>query len=355
MPDAAGATTGDMRGAARAGAAVEGRGAWIAAGVSLGLLSISYGSPLLVVVGLKPITEDLGTARQVVALAAALTWVGTGLGGILMGWIADRIGIRRTVIFGAAMIAAGLALSATGKIWALYIGQGVLLGLLGNGAMFPPLIVYVSRWFDQRRGTALALISSGQYIAGMVWPSVFERMMAGYGWQATMLFYAGVAIVLIPPLAALYLHPAPIVSLTGATAERPAVRREVLGLRPNLVLGVLCAAGFCCCVPMALPQSHLVAFCTDVGVTPALSAVMLSVLQACDTDSITALSAGVTPTSVQNATRCDCGKAIGTQQQNPAAHRTPSTRFGRRPSTSRRTAGRSAVAPVSDTIGAGCR
>ncbi len=141
MPDAAGATTGDMRGAARAGAAVEGRGAWIAAGVSLGLLSISYGSPLLVVVGLKPITEDLGTARQVVALAAALTWVGTGLGGILMGWIADRIGIRRTVIFGAAMIAAGLALSATGKIWALYIGQGVLLGLLGNGAMFPPLIV----------------------------------------------------------------------------------------------------------------------------------------------------------------------------------------------------------------------
>lgn len=281
MPDAAGATTGDMRGAARAGAAVEGRGAWIAAGVSLGLLSISYGSPLLVVVGLKPITEDLGTARQVVALAAALTWVGTGLGGILMGWIADRIGIRRTVIFGAAMIAAGLALSATGKIWALYIGQGVLLGLLGNGAMFPPLIVYVSRWFDQRRGTALALISSGQYIAGMVWPSVFERMMAGYGWQATMLFYAGVAIVLIPPLAALYLHPAPIVSLTGATAERPAVRSEVLGLRPNLVLGVLCAAGFCCCVPMALPQSHLVAFCTDVGVTPALSAVMLSVLQAC--------------------------------------------------------------------------
>jgi MFS family permease len=281
MPDAVGTATGGVRGAARAGAVVEGRGAWVAAAVSLALLSISYGSPLLIVVGLKPITEELGTARQVVALAAALTWVGTGLGGILMGWVADRIGIRRTVMFGAVMIAAGLALSATGKIWALYIGQGILLGLLGNGAMFPPLIVYVSRWFDQRRGTALALISSGQYIAGMVWPSVFEHMMAGYGWQATMLFYAVVCIVLIPPLAALYLHPAPIVSLSSATAERPAQRREVLGLSPNVVLGVLCAAGFCCCVPMALPQSHLVAFCTDVGVTPAMSAMMLSVLQGC--------------------------------------------------------------------------
>src|SRR6266853_1123032 len=156
-------------------ASIEGRGSWIAAGVTLALLSVSYGSPLLVVVGLKPITEDLGTARQLVALAGALTWLGTGAGGILMGWIAEKIGVRATVTFGAVMIAFGLLIRGDGNVWVMLIAHALLVGLLGNGALYPPLLVDVSRWFDRRRGTALALSSSGQYIAGMVWPTVFER------------------------------------------------------------------------------------------------------------------------------------------------------------------------------------
>src|SRR5438067_12160807 len=80
---------------------METRDSWVAATIVLVLLSVSYGSPLLVVVGLKPITEDLGTARQLVALAGALTWLGTGAGGILMGWVAEKIGMRATVTFGA--------------------------------------------------------------------------------------------------------------------------------------------------------------------------------------------------------------------------------------------------------------
>ncbi|MGE5271166.1 MAG: MFS transporter [Thiohalocapsa sp.] len=274
MPDAGGV-------AERAAAGeVEGRGSWVAAGVTLALLSISYGSPLLLVVGLKPITEDLGTIRQVTALAAALTWIGTGAGGILMGWIADRIGIRRTVILGAAMISLGLAISAIGSVWALFLGHFLFLGLLGNGAMFPPLMVYVSRWFERRRGTALALISSGQYVAGMVWPSLFELGIAHYGWQAMMLAYAVLTVLAIPPLAMLFLHPPPQPS-HALIASGSGHRRSVLGLRPNLVLALLSVAGFCCCVPMAIPQSHLVAFCSDVGIAAAQGAAMLSVLQAC--------------------------------------------------------------------------
>jgi MFS family permease len=278
MPDVGVATAKDMAPRERA---VEGHGAWLAAGAALAVLSISYGSPLLIVVALKPITASLGTIREVTALAAAATWVGTGAGGILMGWLADRISIRRTVAFGATMIAAGLAVSSIGTIWALFIGHGLLLGLLGNGAMFPPLLVYVSRWFDRRRGTALALIASGQYIAGMVWPSLFQWAMARYGWQATMLGYGIVCLCAIPPLAMWLLHPPPQPALPPAsgTAMRP--RRTALGLRPNLVLGLLCAAGFCCCVPMALPQSHLVAFCSDIGIPPAQGAAMLSVMTGC--------------------------------------------------------------------------
>ena len=118
---------------------VESRSSWVAAGLAIAILSISYGAPLVLVIGLKPIAAALGSDRSVVALAAALVWVGTGSGGILMGWVADRVGVRRTVIFGALMTALGLAVSAIGRVWALYLGHALLIGFLGGGALYPPL------------------------------------------------------------------------------------------------------------------------------------------------------------------------------------------------------------------------
>src|SRR5262249_44174419 len=132
-----------------------------------------------------------------------------GLGGMAMGWLADRIGIRLCVTIGAVMMAAGLTLSSIGSVWALFVGHGLLIGLRGNGAIYAPLVVYVSRWFDRRRGSALALISSGQYIAGVVWPSVFEHGFALYGWRITMLGYAAVVLAVILPLTIGWLRPSP--------------------------------------------------------------------------------------------------------------------------------------------------
>ncbi len=261
---------------------IESRASWVAAGVTLAILSVCYGSTLLIVVGLKAMETDLGVPRSVLALAGALTWVGTGLGGIVMGWLADRIGVRNSVLMGTVMVAAGLALSSTGHVWALYLGHGVLIGFLGMGAIYPPLVIYVSRWFDRRRGTAVALISSGQYIAGVVWPAAFERLIAGPGWRVTYLGYAGVVLLGVLPLALLFLRPAP--GTPGMGAKREVVRASrarVLGLRPNVVQAIICLAGFCCCVPMSIPQSHLVAFCGDIGIGAATGATMLSVFLGC--------------------------------------------------------------------------
>src|SRR6202030_3743850 len=187
---------------------IENRSSWVAASITLAILSFSYGAPLIVVVGLKPIAASLQTDRSVVALAASLVWLGTGLGGILMGRIADRIGMRQVAIFGAAMTALGLAVSAIGQTWALVLGSAVLIGFLGNSAHFPPLVTYVSRWVDPPRQDAGRLISSGQYIAGVVWPTVFQRGMDTFGWQATMLGFALVVAAAIIPLS-LFLHPPP--------------------------------------------------------------------------------------------------------------------------------------------------
>jgi MFS family permease len=155
----------------------------------------------------------------------------------------------------------------------------LLIGLIGNGAIYAPLLIYVSRWFDRRRGAAIALISSGQYIAGVFWPSVFERGIAAFDWRTAMLAYAAVVLACILPLL-LLLRPVP-----SPVSSGPAVHagrdRSVLGLRPNLVQGLICVAGFCCCIPMAIPNSHLVAFCSDIGISPVHGAAMLSVLLGC--------------------------------------------------------------------------
>jgi len=132
------------------------------------------------VVSQRRVLETLLDVRT--QLGATIILIGHDLA--VQAQVADRIGIRATASLGAIMTACGLALSATGSIWALYVGHGLFIGFLGNGALYAPLLVYISRWFDRRRGTALALISSGQYISGIVWPSVFERGIEWFGWQA---------------------------------------------------------------------------------------------------------------------------------------------------------------------------
>ncbi len=213
------------------------------------------------------------------AMASALVWVGNAFGGLPMGWLSDRIGIRRIVTLGLVCMAAGLALSSLGSIWALYVGHGLLIGFLGNGALYAPLVVYVSRWFDRRRGTALALVSSGQYVAGILWPSLIEQGMNRFGWQAIMLGYGCVVLAVLPLLVMLCPPPEPRAALGDPSDPVPGAR--VLGLPPSVAMAMLCVAGFLCCMPMALPASHLVAFCGDVGISTTRGAAMLSVMLAC--------------------------------------------------------------------------
>src|SRR5947207_10594203 len=154
---------------------IETRASWAVALTALGIYSVSFGAPVITVVALKPIAAELGGARSVPALAYALAWFGAAAGGIAMGWLAERVGVRWTVMAGALMIGLGLAISTLGGSTALYIGHGLFIGLLGNAGINAPLYVYVARWFDRRRGLAVAIISSGQYLAGTLWPVLFER------------------------------------------------------------------------------------------------------------------------------------------------------------------------------------
>jgi MFS family permease len=262
------------------GDSIETRASWVAAAAALVVMSAAFGAPYVAITALKEIAGELGGERTVPSLCYSFAWLGTAVGGLAFGRIAERIGLRSTAIFGGVMIGAGLVLASFGSIADLYVGHGLLIGVLGLGAINAPVYVYVSRWFDKRRGSALALISSGSYVAGAVWPPLFSPLIASFGWRHTMLVFAAVEVALVLPTAWFFFDPPP-------ASPEPAPRRaaasaaaagRVLGLNGNLVLWLLSAASFLCCVTMAMPQGHLIAFCTDLGITPERSAAMLSVL-----------------------------------------------------------------------------
>src|ERR1700686_1411731 len=117
---------------------VETRTSWVVATVALIVVAVAFGAPWITVVALKDIAAEVNGERSVPAFASALMWIGSGVGGILMGRVAERVGIRFTVILGSMMIAAGLALSTLGPSLPLYLGHGLLLGLIGIGGINAP-------------------------------------------------------------------------------------------------------------------------------------------------------------------------------------------------------------------------
>jgi MFS family permease len=259
---------------------IETRSSWVAAIVSVVLLSTSFGALWITAVGLKAIAADLGGVRSAPSLASSLGWLGTAVGGVIMGRIAERYGIRWPVIIGAVSICIGLYISTLGQAWQLYVGHGLFMGMLGNGGLNAPLYVYVSRWFDRRRGSALALISSASYVAGGLWPMIFERAIANYGWRSTMLAYAVFEICLIVPLAIAFLRTPPELAAMGGSAGGDDKAPKVFGWPPNVVFAMLAGAAFLCCVTMSMPHAHLVALCTDLGISASHGAAMLSLLLA---------------------------------------------------------------------------
>src|ERR1700754_4089463 len=246
---------------------IETRTSWAVASVALIILAMSFGAAWITAVALKDIASEAGGLRSVPALAGSLAWLGSGIGGLMMARIADRVGTRWTVIFGSLMIGLGLSISSFGPSWPLWIGHGLFIGLVGLGGINATLYIYVSRWFDRRRGSALALISSGTYLAGALWPPVFERAIGAYGWRETMLVYALAEIAIVVPLAMIYFGKAPEVihQASASRSGQPAAR--VFGWPPNVVFAMMCGAAVLCCIPMSMPQQHLVAFCCDLGIT----------------------------------------------------------------------------------------
>jgi MFS family permease len=266
--------------------AIESPYAWGRLAMSLLLMTIGGSGMYSVTVVLPRMQQDFGVARGDASLPYTLTMIGFGIGGILMGRLADRFGVMAVVMLGALGLGAGYIAAGLAPGLALFgLAQGLLIGLLGTSASFAPLVADTSRWFDRRRGIALAICMSGNYTAGAVWPPVMQYFIDSVGWRQTYIGMGIFCLASMLPLALFLRRRPPVLEGPAAgaaatTAGFAAPGRRPLGMSPNLLLGLLCVAGVSCCVAMSMPQVHIVAYCGDLGFGAARGAEMLSLMLA---------------------------------------------------------------------------
>jgi MFS family permease len=249
--------------------------AWLRLAASLAVMTVSGVGMYASAVALPVIQAEFGIDRSDASLPYTVTMIGFGLGGILMGRLADRFGVMVPVLVGALSLGVGFVAAANAhSIWAFSLILGVLVGMLGTAAGFAPLVADTSLWFDRRRGIAVAICASGNYLAGAAWPPVLQYLFDTSGWRAT---FTGVGIfitVTMLPLAFVLRRRPPALGAAGTST----VHARSIRLPRGPLLALLCVAGVACCVAMSMPQVHIVAYCGDLGYPAARGAEMLSVM-----------------------------------------------------------------------------
>jgi len=251
--------------------------AWRLALVSAFCICLGGGSIYLPVVALKEIAAEFGDRRSVPSFAYLLGFFSMGVGGVVMGWLADRTSPRVPLLIAGVSIAAGGFLASSGGELALYAGYMLPLGFLGNAATFTPAMNNIQGWFERRRSTAVSIISAGPAISGFIWPQVYRWLLPDIGWRQTLMIYGVIAGTLLFACA-FYVRPAPVVRHHGG--KRPPEDLSVLPMPSLTLMGLLSSAGFCCCVAMAMPFVHMVAFCGDLGFSAARGAEAVSLILA---------------------------------------------------------------------------
>ena len=262
-------------------AGIESGYAWFRLGVAVLISTIGGVGLWSVVVTLPTVQTEFGVARADASLPYTATMLAIMVGGVPMGQLADRFGAAVPVLIGGLALGAGYVASAfTVGLAQFTLVQAVLIGLLGSAATLGPLIADVSHWFDRRRGIAVALVASGNYFAGALWPPVVQHFVETVGWRQTHIGIGLFCVVTIVPLALLLRRRAPAHDLARAAASAGAASAG-LGISPRALQAVLAVASVLCCLAMAMPQVHLVAYCAGLGYGAARGAAMLSVMLIC--------------------------------------------------------------------------
>lgn len=255
---------------------LDSRYAWTRLAISLLIATVGNVGMWAIIVVMPAVQAEFGVDRADASLPYTLTMVGFALGNFAVGRIVDRWGITAALVMAAAMIAAGMSLSALSPSVTLLAAAQLLVGF-GTAASFGPLIADVSLWFLKRRGIAVAITASGNYLSGAIWPVILAGVLAEQGWRAVYLALAVITVAVVIPLSMFLRRRVPLEARAKADAASD-LRAKAAGFRPMTLAVLLGVAGIGCCVAMSMPQVHIVAFCVDLGYGPAVGGQMLSLM-----------------------------------------------------------------------------
>jgi MFS family permease len=231
-----------------------------------------------IIVVLPEAQRDFGVDRAAASLPYTVMMCALAFSTIALGRMTDRHGIVLPLVISALALGLGFVLAGHALNLAVFTGAHALIGV-GAGTGFGPMMADISHWFMRRRGFAVVVVASGNYLAGTIWPFLMSLTMPLIGWRGT---YAGIGLIVfvtVLPLALAMRRRPPAAAFEQAEAATEAARADV-GLSPRLLLVLLILAGFACCVAMSMPQVHLVAYCGDLGYGVARGAQMLSLMMA---------------------------------------------------------------------------
>ena len=244
--------------------------------VSLLIATLIGAGMWAVIVVLPPAQLDFGVDRSAASLPYTVMMCTLAFSTIALGRMTDRYGIVLPLAISAVSLGLGFVLAGYAPNLGVFTAAHVLIGV-GAGTGFAPMMADISHWFVKRRGLAVVIVASGNYFAGTIWPLLMSLTIPLIGWRGT---YAGIGVIIaaaVLPLAlAMRRRPSAAV-YEQAEAATEAARADV-GISPRLLLVLLIAAGFSCCVAMSMPQVHLVAYCGDLGYGVARGAEMLSLM-----------------------------------------------------------------------------
>ena len=244
--------------------------------VTLAIAAVANAGMWAVIVIMPAVEAEFEASRALVSMPYTLTMVGFAVGNLVVGRLVDRVGITIS-LFGAATLTVasyGLAILSF-DLWMLSLAH-LLLGL-GASVGFGPLIADISHWFLKKRGIAVAIAASGNYLSGAIWPFLLADLLADSGWRAVYMALAGVEILVVIPLALLLRRKVPEAAHQVA-AQTAQLNARSSGFSPRTLQFLLGFAGVCCCVAMSMPQVHIVAYCVGLGYGPAVGAEMLSLM-----------------------------------------------------------------------------
>ena len=250
--------------------------------ITLILMTLGGSSMYVVSVVLPEVQRDFGVSRADASLPYTLMMLGFGAGGLAMGKLADKWGVHVALWIGAVGVGSGFVLAGMSpNIWLFALAHGLLMGLFGSSSTFAPLLADTSLWWNKRRGIAVAVCASGNYLAGSIWPALAQQGVETMGWRNTYIWIGIVCGLGMVILAFLMRQRPPVLAVAAPGSLQSVASEKPFGLSINTAHALLCVAGVACCVAMAMPQVHIVAYCTDLGFGAARGAEMLSIMLAC--------------------------------------------------------------------------